>query len=165
MNANPSDPNGLPKGKLYRQEGNAQAQLIPAGSPGLYNFRFGTPITGPGILSDEFAIKELSCGAQCGGLQVVYTSNNSNARWIAYPDPKYTSGYAVGFYIGRISRDVADSVRIGQMVQWRRNSACWRPQRLVVEELRGLSYASDLVYYVVCMCRNIWRKYSVLMDS
>lgn len=98
MNSDPKDPNALPKGNLYREEDLQPAQLIPSGQPGMYNLRFGAiPAGVSGILSTGFAVAPLSCGGQCGGLQVVYSSANAGSKWIAYPDIKYPNGWRVGF--------------------------------------------------------------------
>lgn len=98
MDAQPSAP--LPRGPLFKESSPPQrAYLVPvASTPGLYTLRYGAsvPSSPAGVLSADYAITELSCGGQCGGLQLVYAPDSSARRWLAYPNPAAAGTYLVG---------------------------------------------------------------------
>ncbi|KAF8540397.1 hypothetical protein BDD12DRAFT_32328 [Trichophaea hybrida] len=71
---------GLPQGPIHKEDERTPGYLLPTSTTGLYDFIFShvTPLVG--ALSTDFALTELSCGGNCGGLQLVY----GNGTWVAY---------------------------------------------------------------------------------
>jgi len=96
--AQPTD--SLPVGALYKEDNGAQAYLVPTDTANLYDFYYGTKPDNANVLSTQFAIVDLPCGGQCGGLQIVYDSTNSTGGnvWLAYPDATVTSGWRVSSF-------------------------------------------------------------------
>lgn len=88
----------LPKGPLFRQSDDAKAFLVPTTTPGLYDFMIHpmTPVNALDV--NAFSISTLSCGGNCGGLQLKYGEDNANGQWLAYDVP--SGGYKIQYWNG-----------------------------------------------------------------
>ncbi|KAI5777000.1 hypothetical protein EDC01DRAFT_732800 [Geopyxis carbonaria] len=91
----------LPTGPLNAEQpvNPTPGYLVPTKATGQYQLKFGTKREAGALAKNKFAITELSCGAQCGGLQVVYGDKGKRA-WIVVPDEKHEGGWKLVWYRG-----------------------------------------------------------------
>jgi hypothetical protein len=88
----------FPVGEIHRKSDGVPGYLAPTATAGFYDFHYGAkPADATGILSEDFAITELICGGNCGGLQLRYDTGNAAGRWLAFADSAVEGAYTVRF--------------------------------------------------------------------
>ncbi|KAF8253069.1 hypothetical protein K440DRAFT_643065 [Wilcoxina mikolae CBS 423.85] len=85
---------GLPSGPLHKEDTNTPGYLLPTSTSGLYDFVFSAVPPVVGVLSTDFAVTELACGGNCGGLQLVYATGT----WVAYEE--VGKGWVIRYWNG-----------------------------------------------------------------